>query len=221
MLTEKKTQMASMAGELMRFPSDRIEKLITSREHMVIIAFIEGKRYHIDVGFGNFGPLSPLLLEDSSHGLCVPGLEARLNYRTIADNVTDQKLWVLETCDTHSKDWKAGYCFGETEFLPQDFKSLNFRTMKDPTSWFTTTFVLTRIILKAGPESEEQEAQGTLTMFGNVLQRRVDGGATEVLLDCKSEAERVQTLEKWFFVKLTEEEIAAIKGTSAEIKPTS
>lgn len=185
---------------------------------MVIIAFIGDKKYHIDVGFANFGTLAPLLLVENSQEDCVPGLEARLVKRTIADNVTDQKLWVFETCDAHSKQWKAGYCFGETEFLPQDFYNLNFRTMKDPASWFTTTFILTRILLKEGPEAEDQVAQGTLTMFGNVLQRRLDGGESEVLLECKSETERVEALEKWFFVKLTEDEVQAISGTAAEIK---
>jgi len=188
-------------------------------EHMIIIIFIDDRKYLIDVGFGNFGPLSPILLEDGAQESGVPGLETRLVYRKIADNVTDQKLWVLETCDSTSKEWKAGYCFGETEFLPQDFYTFNFRSMTDPASWFTTTFVLTRITLKEGPEGVEQDAQGTLTMFGNVLHQRLDGGKSEVLLECKSEAERVEALEKWFSVKLTEEEIGAIKETSAEIKP--
>jgi arylamine N-acetyltransferase len=88
---------------------------------------------------------------------CVPGLEARLTRRAIPDNVTDQKLWVLETRDSHSNEWKNGYCFGETEFLPQDFASLNFRTMRDPNSWFTSIFILTKVILDETTNKNENQ----------------------------------------------------------------
>jgi arylamine N-acetyltransferase len=184
---------------------------------MVTLASIGGKTYHIDVGFANFGTLAPLPLEENAQTNCVPGLEARLVKRSIADNVTDQKLWVLETRDVHSNEWKAGYCFSEVEFLPQDFYTLNFRTMTDPSSWFTTTFIITRILLDESDESAESRPLGTLTMVGTTLQRRLDGGKAEVLLECRIEEERVQALEKWFFVKLTDDEIRAIKGSTAAI----
>jgi arylamine N-acetyltransferase len=186
---------------------------------MVILANINSKTYHIDVGFANFGTLSPLPLEDGAMVNCVPGLEARLVRRSIPDNVTDQKLWVLETRDSHSNVWKNGYCFGETEFLPQDFASLNFRTMRDPSSWFTTTFILTKVLLaEETDDSKDKVAVGTLTMFGDTLQRRLDGGDSEVILVCKSEAERVAALEKWFGIALSTEEKEAIKGFASEIK---
>src|ERR1700761_5307721 len=102
---------------------------------MVILATIDGKLYHIDVGFANFGTLSPMPLEEGAQVNCVPGLEARLVRRTIPESVTDQKLWILETRDSHSGAWHNGYCFSEVEFMPLDFKTLNFRTMTDPASW--------------------------------------------------------------------------------------
>jgi arylamine N-acetyltransferase len=182
------------------------------------LALIEGKTYHIDVGFANYSALTPLLLEENVQGNCTTGLEARLVKRVIADNVTDQKLWVLENRDSHSNQWKAGYCFGETEFLPQDFYTLNYRTMTDPASWFTTTFILTRILLKEGHDAELNEPQGTITINKDVLQRRIDGGETEVLMKFTSEEQRVEALEKYFFVKLTDSEVKAIWGTAAEIK---
>ena len=195
-------------------------KLICFREHMVILAIIGGKTYHIDVGFANFGTLSPLLLEEGATVACVPGLEARLARRTIPDNVTEQKLWIFETRDSHSNTWKNGYCFGETEFLPLDFATLNFRTMRDPSSWFTTTFILTRVLLdETGPDSEDKKAVGTLTLMGDTLQKRVDGGESEVILVCKSETDRIATLEKWFNVILNGEEQEAIRGVASEIKP--
>jgi len=181
---------------------------------MVIIATINSKIYHIDVGFANFGTLGPLPLEDGASVDCVPGLVARLVYRNIAEYTTDQKLWVLETKDINSTEWSPGYCFGTTEFLPQDFKTLNFRTMTDPTSWFTFTVVVTRVTLKEGKE----EAEGTLTMFGDTVQKRVDGGPSDVVEVCKSEEQRVTALEKWFGIVLSEEEIKAIGGHITEIK---
>lgn len=186
---------------------------------MIILAIINSKIYHIDVGFANFGTLSPMPLEEGATVDCVPGLEARLAQRPIPDNVSDQKLWILETRDSHSNVWQNGYCFGETEFLPQDFVSLNFRTMRDPTSWFTTTFILTKVLLDENTaEGKDKKAIGTLTMVGDSLQRRLNGGESEVFLVCKSEGERVAALEKWFDVILNAEEQEAIKGTVCEIK---
>jgi arylamine N-acetyltransferase len=185
---------------------------------MVILAIIQGKTYHIDVGFANLGAPSPLLLEENVQVKCVPGLEAQLIKRVIPDNVTDQKLWILENRGSHSKQWRSGYCFGEMEFLPQDFYTLNFRTMTDPASWFTKTFILTRILLKEGTEDEETEIQGTITITNDILQRRIDGGEAEVMMTFKSEQERIEALEKHFYVKLTDDEVKAISGSAAEIK---
>jgi arylamine N-acetyltransferase len=182
------------------------------REHMVILATIDAKVYHIDVGFANFGTIGPMLLEEGAMVNCVPGLEARLSRRTIPEAVTDQKLWIFETRDSHTNAWHNGYCFSEVEFLPLDFKSLNFRTMTDPASWFTVTFILTKVLL------DGNRAVGTLTMMGDTLQRRLEGGESEVILVCKGEIERIEALEKWFNVVLTAEQKAAIQNTAAEIK---
>jgi hypothetical protein len=63
-----------------------------------------------------------------------------------------------------------------------------------------------------------RKAVGTLTMLGDTLQRRIDGGDSEVLLVCKSEPERIAALQKWFGIFLTCEQRAAIKGIASEIK---
>jgi arylamine N-acetyltransferase len=192
---------------------------------MVLIATINSLPYHIDVGFANFGTLSPMRLEENAIVNCVPGLQARLVRRSIAENVTDQKLWVLETCDSHSRTWQPGYCFSEMEFLPQDFRTFNFRTMRDSTSWFTTTLVLTKVLLSEEPNGNggesERDAIGTLTLFGDTLKRRVDGGESEELVICKSEVERVEVLQKWFDVVLSAEERVGIKGLVSEIAEQS
>ena len=67
-------------------------------------------------------------------------------------------------------------------------------------------------------ESKTQKAIGTLTILGDTLQRRINGGESEVVLVCKSEQERIEALEKWFNVFLTPEQTAAIRGMVSEIK---
>jgi arylamine N-acetyltransferase len=188
-----------------------------NRAHMVILATINNKVYHIDVGFGNFGTLSPIPMEHGASVDCVPGLVARLVFRSIAEYTTDQKLWVLEIKDNHSSDWFPGYCFSTLEFLPQDFRTINYRMMTDPTSWFTYTVVLSRVALKEGKD----EAEGTITIFGDTIQKRVSGGPSVVIEVFKSEEQRVKALERWFGVVLDEEEIKAIEGFVSEIRAES
>jgi arylamine N-acetyltransferase len=185
---------------------------------MMILATINSQTYHIDVGFSNFGALTPMLLAENVTADCAPGLKVRLVRRVIPDSVTDQKLWVVEMQDSHSKVWNNGYCFSETEFLPQDFSNMNFRTMTDPASWFTSTFILTKLLLEdCGENGVDRKVVGALTMFDDTLERRIDGGEAEVLLTCKSESERVEALEKWFGVVLSDEEKEGIKGFKSEI----
>jgi hypothetical protein len=91
--------------------------------------------------------------------------------------------------------------------------------MRDPRSWFTTTFILTKVLLdESGAEDRDREAIGTLTMFGDTLQRRIDGGDAEVIIICKSEAERIDAIRKWFGIVLDTDQQEAIQGNAAEIK---
>lgn len=43
------------------------------------------------------------------------------------------------------------------------------------------------------------------------------GGKTEVRVDCETEEERMQALDKWFGMRFTEEEKAGIKGWGTEL----
>jgi arylamine N-acetyltransferase len=189
------------------------------RQHMVILTTINSKLYLIDVGFSNFGTLSPMLLKKGELVKGVPGLEAQLAHRPLLGTESGQNFWILETRDSHSGGWKNGYCFCETEFFPPDFESMSYRAHTDPTSWFTTVFILTKVILDNNTtEGVNSEVIGTLNMVGSILQRRVNGKEKEVLLVCNSEPERIAALEKWFGVFLTTEEHKAIKGCVSEIE---
>ena len=55
-------------------------------EHMVIFVFINDVKYHVDVGFANFGPVRPIVLEETPEGEetpGAPGIDVRLRYRSI------------------------------------------------------------------------------------------------------------------------------------------
>jgi len=180
---------------------------------MLIIATLNGKRYHIDVGFANFGAWIPMPLEEGAMVKGIPGIDVRLAYRQNPHFVSDQKCWFVETRDATSQQWKNGYCFTEVEFLPQDFGYLNYRTMSDPESWFTFTLILTRL----WPSEDGDEVLGSLTMVNEAIQRRVGGGAAETVASCKTETERVQALDKWFGISLTEEEAKGVVGCKIEL----
>jgi arylamine N-acetyltransferase len=190
-------------------------------EHMVILVRIDGATYHVDVGFGSQGSLTPLLLKEGEMREGVPGNWVRLSRRCIAQNTSGQVMWVLETRNESVGVWKAGYCFSELEFLEEDFRNLNYRTHRDPTSWFTYTLVVTRVLLGGEEDAGEGaggRAVGTVTLVNGSVNRRIGGGKSEVLQEFKSEGERVLALEKWFGVKLREDEMNGIVGMATHIR---
>lgn len=140
-------------------------------------------------------------------GAIAPG-SARLIKQNIPPNTDpDQKLWIFETRDKSTGPWLTNYCFTELEFIPEDFENMNFKTSCSRTSWFTYTVVCCKFLL----DEKEEEIVGTITLSGKELKRKVNG-LSESLATFNSEAERVEALEKWFGVKLREDEKEGIKG---------
>ena len=191
-------------------------------EHMIILASIEGKTYHIDVGFGSMGSVSPLLLKKGATSDGVPGNMCRLGRRVIAPNTTGQEMWILETKNASSQEWKTGYCFTELEFLPLDFRNLNFRTHRDPTSWFTYTLIVTRVLLEGEEDGKidggGKQAIGTVTLVNGNVSKRIGGGKSELVQAFETEMERVKALEEWFGVKLRDDEVNGMAGMATEIR---
>jgi hypothetical protein len=56
-----------------------------------------------------------------------------------------------------------------------------------------------------------------LILMGGKFERRVGANPKEVLLEAKDEQERIEGLEKWFGVKLRDEEKRGILGTVTEL----
>ena len=106
------------------------------------------------------------------------------------------------------------YCFTEFEWLPQDFEIINYRTSKDPKSWFTYKLALARTLID---EETRTKAIGMITLTERKVARRIGTGEKEVLVEAKSEAERVQALRQWFGIVLTPEEERGIRSMPSEI----
>jgi arylamine N-acetyltransferase len=184
------------------------------RSHMVnIVTLGDGKRYMLDVGFGRYGPIRPLLLD--AEGSMGPGIGAaatRLVKRNIPQNSDrGQELWVYEhRSDPHS-EWLAMYSFSEVEFLPEDYEMMSFWTSRSRKIYFTYRVVVVRMVM------EEGEVVGTLVLVGGELKRRV-GGKMEVLRVCVNEEQRVEVLGEWFDIRFSDQEKAGIRGMVTELR---
>ncbi|KIX03370.1 uncharacterized protein Z518_06922 [Rhinocladiella mackenziei CBS 650.93] len=187
-------------------------------QHEVIIVTLNHQKYLVDVGFGSQSPIHPLPLDKDPDLVypSVPGAEVRLAYRPIAPNTdSSQCLWVLETRNKSHPHWAGGYCFTELEWLPEDFEIINYRTSQDPQSWFTHRLVLLKPLLD---EETKTKPIGTVILSGNVIERRIGEGKKEVVVDAKSEKERIVGLRTWFDVVLYPEEERGIAGMPSEIR---
>ncbi|KAI1616781.1 N-hydroxyarylamine O-acetyltransferase [Exophiala viscosa] len=187
-------------------------------QHEVIIVTIDGQKYLADVGFGSQPLIDALPLDKTSTKAyrSVPGAECRLVYRNIASNTDpSQKLWVFETRNKTKPGWAGGYCFSELEWLPSDFDIINYRTSNDPKSWFTHRLVLAKILID---DETRTNPTGTLIVSGNVIERRLGEAKKEVVVDAKSENERVLGLRTWFGIVLRPEEERGIAGMASEIR---
>ncbi|ETI25328.1 hypothetical protein G647_02100 [Cladophialophora carrionii CBS 160.54] len=187
-------------------------------QHEVIIVTINGQKYLVDVGFGSTSPLHPIPLDHTSNKVynSVPGAEIRLLYRPIASNTDQsQRLWVLESRNKSHPQWQGCYCFDTLEWLPADFEIINYRTSQDPASWFTHRLVLVRILVD---EETRTKATGTVILGGEKIERRLGEAPKEVVMEAKSESERVEGLKTWFGVVLNPDEVRGIRGTATEIR---
>ena len=182
--------------------------------HMVnIVTLTDGKKYMLDVGFGNNGPIRPLLLDPQDHSLeGIKPAEMRLVYQNIFENSDqEQRLWVYQHRYDPQSEWAPMYCFTELEFLPQDYEIMNFWTSQSRKSWFTTTVVAVIMMM------EEEEVTGTMTLIGGEVKRRQEG-RTDHMRMCEKEEDRVTVLKQWFGVVLREDEKAGIRGLITELK---
>lgn len=219
-------------------------------EHMLIIALVDDgsghgeRKYVVDVGYGAYNALAPLLLREYEEWACQPGSIGRVVRRSIAASTqrNKQEMWVFQNKTVGKKKvhetgegdgerkgeggWTNAYCFAEMEWFQTDFEVSNYRTSMDPSSWFRNMFILTRMVLR-GEEGMEGEGGdvldvvGSVTFTDGVLSKRIGGGKSEKIRECETEGERVDLLRKWFGVELTQEEREGIRGWKSELKKSA
>lgn len=123
------------------------------RSHMVnIVTLSDGKRYMLDVGFGGYGPIRPILLDaERSTGPGIGNAATRLVKRNIPQNSDrGQELWVYEHRNDPQSEWLAMYCFSEVEFLPEDYEMMSFWTSRSRKVFFTYRVVVVKMVMEEG-----------------------------------------------------------------------
>lgn len=159
------------------------------------------------------GPTRPLPLVDghiSKWG--ATETELRLIYREPTNSVV-QGMWIFESRISNQHEWTPNYCFGLTEFLPQDFEVMNYATSTRRTSWFTFDIICLKMIL----DEEKDDIVGALFLSGSTLKRR-RFGTTETIAECANEDQRASVLKEHFGISLSPRERSGIKGMVTELK---
>jgi arylamine N-acetyltransferase len=190
--------------------------------HIVLICTLaNGEKYVLDVGFGGEGPTRPVrLVEDSPiHNLGTQ--ELRYVYEPLPQNAprpftAPQKYWIYQYRNGPDKPWNSFYCFGEQEFLVNDFNVMNFFTSAGKT-FQRVTILIVKFIRNTPLDTEVARITGKLMLVNGTVKRNL-GGRTEVVQQCHSEAERIDALKRWFGITLTDEEQGGIKGLVTELK---
>jgi arylamine N-acetyltransferase len=153
-------------------------------------------------------------MKENEVAVCIAPSEMRLIKDSIPDFVDkSQKVWIYQVRRDSESEWTPMYSFSEVEFLPQDFGVMNFATSQRPTSWFTQSFVCTKVILSEGG----LEPEGIYVMSGKEVKRRL-GKETEVVATLENEDDRRQALAKYFDMHFQDHEVEGIQGLSSQIK---
>jgi len=126
----------------------------------------------------------------------------------------DEKCWILQHKREDNDEWDDIYCFTENECLPQDIEVMNWKSAQDVRgSFFNHMILCVRTVM------EGEDVVGVITMVDGKIKRRIRG-STEILVECVSEVERWEALEKWFGIVLGEQERKGIRGLKTELKGT-
>ena len=201
--------------------------------HMVSLVRVSGTLHLVDVGFGAGGSLRPMPLVDGAESAGLGPQVLRVRHRRLAQHRdASQRAWVLESradATTSARPpgvWTPLYAFTTDEFFPADYAVMNRSTSAARDVWFTYTVVCVRMLLAGevdeatGSESgngAEDGVVGRLTLVDRTLKRNVRG-TQNVVLTCANEAQRLDVLEKYFRVVLSDEERRGIRGLVTELR---
>jgi arylamine N-acetyltransferase len=181
---------------------------------MVNLVTIENQKYLVDVGFGADGPCQPIpLISDfEAVGNAPQGL--KLRYTALPNHTDhDQRAWVYSHRENGHSPWVDAYALTEIEFFPEDFEVMNLATMTLRQSFFIQTLFCVKMLL----DLEANTPAGVLILYHDQVKKRVQGELT-ILEKFENEQQRVDALERWFGIRLSEAEQRSIQGLPTELK---
>jgi arylamine N-acetyltransferase len=193
--------------------------------HCLSLVIIAGRTYAVDVGFGARNPTEPLEVVHELVHKRSDGVQMRLRHDTIAQNVSNQKLWIYEYRSHDGGEWVPQWCFMDYEVLPEDIRVMNMSPSKSPSSFFTFKVVGVQFTSEKEDYSDGSARDlknvggvidGNFIIDGNVFKYR-KSGETKWEKTFRTEEERLDALRKYFGVELTEENERAIRGTAGAI----
>ncbi|KAI0444086.1 hypothetical protein F4803DRAFT_512612 [Xylaria telfairii] len=183
--------------------------------HIVSIVELDGRQYHVDIAFGGDCATQPMPLVDGLVHQNIGAQQIRLVRDWIPTQLkrTDEaKLWIYEYRNGPDLPWNPFYCFTMVEFMPNDWEVVNVYASTSPKSWQTKTVIAIKFLRRARDGGDGGEEIYGKRMLVNGLVKENLGGKTAVIYECKTEEERVAALDKYFDIRLTEEEKNAVKG---------
>lgn len=173
--------------------------------HRLTIVTLEDQKYLVDVGFGGNNVLCPMPIKDGYTAKMIGEEEVKIVHQPIKYSKSQDPIWQIHYRHKPEDQWTVAYCFLLLEFFEEDFKLGNFYTSTSKDVIFAQYLLAAKIILKDGVPVAR------LNMFGGTFKLKTADGV-EILQECKTEQERIDGLERYFGIKLTKEEIEAVKG---------
>ncbi|GAB7342376.1 hypothetical protein MBLNU457_g0593t1 [Dothideomycetes sp. NU457] len=178
-----------------------------------IVTLDDGSKYSCDVGFGGDGPTAPLPLIHNTPQHNFGTQEIRLIYDSFPDATAGPLFWIYQYRNSSNSDWNTYYAFPEMEFTEMDFAMMNYWTATSERS-----FQIVQVLIVAFDRGEDGKSVKGKYMLHNGKVKRNLGGKTELVVECSTEDERVQALQRYFGITLTEEQRKAIQGYRTELK---
>ncbi|RYP02172.1 hypothetical protein DL764_005923 [Monosporascus ibericus] len=177
-----------------------------------IVTFPDGSKYHVDVGFGGDGATLPLpLIEELAHrNLGTQEIRLVRDWMPTQRKRTEEaKLWIYQYRNSPESAWNSFYAFAELEFTQADFEVINWWTSHNPGFYQALTMLLIKFLRREG-ENGQQEICGKLVLVNGLVKENLSA-RTRLVQECKTE-ERIEALDKYFGIRLTEEERLGIRG---------
>lgn len=196
--------------------------------HVVNLVTIAGIKYLLDGGFGGSGPSRPLALNHRETVEQIAPAQMRLLNEPIRQNLnSSQKLWIYQFRFDEEQDWTPMYCFPDLEFLPEDIEAMNLEPWLSPHTMFTHKVVAVRFTTSRerngtkGPGSPYEremdgEIDGAITLNHDLLKWRRRGRKV-VEIPFRTEGDRLEALQMYFGITLSDEDVEGIQGTAAAI----